>query len=161
MQQSPSKKSTFGFRLCFPNRLKFQFAECALELNTIGTFGCVFPIQRQRMLSSVFSISWIWLTSSQRVTYSLISCAVLNGMACDIQRLSSKAFCTVRFFLFDFLNNVGAIAFGVRPPTQDDVQNLANLPSPTVTTVEAANNFLSRPSTGRSSLFQALSQCFH
>jgi hypothetical protein len=57
----------------------------------------------------------------QRVTYSLISSADILMEICDIHLFSSNAFCTVKFFLLAFLNNVGAIAFSVRTSTQDEV----------------------------------------
>jgi hypothetical protein len=44
MQQSPSEKSAFGFRLCFPYRQQFQLTKGLLELDTVSTLGCIFSI---------------------------------------------------------------------------------------------------------------------
>lgn len=151
--------SAFAFQIGWSRNLLNVPWNCMQQaLFVVYSPSCV---QRQGMLSCALSSSCIWLTSSQRAAYSLNSWVEVWGMMCEIQRLSSRPFCTVKFFLLDFLQSSGAITFGDLPPTHDAVQNLAVLPSPTITTVDAANNSLSQSSTGRSNMFQALSGCFH
>jgi len=66
-------------------------------------------VHHHRILSSLSSWSWVCPIASHSMTYSLISCAVLNGVIREIHGLSCKAFLTDRFFLFAFLYKVGAM----------------------------------------------------
>jgi hypothetical protein len=114
-------------------------------------------VHLQIMLSSLLVSSWICCTTSHSWTYFWSSSSERIGVIWEIHLLSCKAFCTVICFLLVFLNKFGAKLLGDIPCTHDEVQNLAVLPSPIMTIVDAAKRSRSWLSHGRPSLFHALS----
>jgi hypothetical protein len=44
MQQSPSEKAAFWFRLCFPNRQNSQFVKSSFKLDVVGALGRIFSV---------------------------------------------------------------------------------------------------------------------
>jgi hypothetical protein len=82
---------------------------------------------------------------------------VCIGVMCEIHLFSCIATWTVIFFLLAFLNNDGAKFLSVLPYIHDDVQNSDVLPSPSVTSIDAAKRSISRGSHGSSNLSHALS----
>jgi hypothetical protein len=94
----------------------------------------------------------------QRETYSCNSSGDWIGKMCAIHLLFYNAFCTELFFLFAFLNSRGTVFLSVFPCAQEDVQNVAVLPSPKVTIVESMKRSLSRLSQGSSNFWRHWNQ---
>jgi hypothetical protein len=97
----------------------------------------------------------------QRETNSLNSPSPVYGEHNRIQLLLVSALATVMFFLFAFLNSVGAIFLGAWPWIQLEFQNSAIFPLPTVTVVEALKRSSSVLSQGSFKAVHALSLLFH